>query len=369
MRPARLFVVFLAAAAVVAVAALQASASHGKAASRNAACPGGQVRFGIEPYEDPAKLTPAYKVLAGAMQKALDCPVKLLIVEDYPAEVLAMRNKKLDVAEFGPLGYVFASQRAHAQAVASFADSKGHLTFYKAQIWVPKNSSLKTIADLKGHSLALSEPGSTSGDAFPRYALHKAGLKESQVKITYAGGHPESLLALVHGKVDAAEINTQQQASATKEGTFKPANFRVIWASRPIPNDPITVRTRGAAQAKARGRRQGRSVSRRRPAGPDGRGDDGDLQAALRPRRHPPPDDQRRLRSSPPSPRHGSDPVPGISRASQAHRPWLSAAYARPSETVRCSTGSTSTSVAERWSQSSAQMVLESRRSCAASWD
>jgi len=242
MRSLRSLLIVAAVAAGIAVLAAQAGAGRTAGASERVTCPGGSVRFGIEPYEDPAKLTPAYKVLAGALQRALGCPVKLIIVEDYPAEVLAMRNKKLEIAEFGPLGFVFASQRANAQAVASFADAKGHLTFYRAQIWVPQDSTIKTVADLKGHSLALSEPGSTSGDAFPRYALRKAGVKESQLKLNYAGGHPEALLALVHGKVDAAEINTQQQASATSEKTFDASKFRRIWASGPIPNDPITVR-------------------------------------------------------------------------------------------------------------------------------
>ena len=242
MRPARSLAVLAALVAGFAVLVVQASAGPSKRAAPHVTCPGGSVRFGIEPYEDPAKLTPAYKVLAAALQKALGCTVKLQVVEDYPAEVLAMRNKKLEIAEFGPLGFVFAYQRAHAQPLVSFADSKGHLTTYKAGIWVPIDSTIKTIVDLKGHSLALSEPGSTSGDALPRYALRKAGLKESDLKITYAGGHPESLLALVNGKVDAAEINTQQQATAIKEGSFDPSKFRRIWASGPIPNDPITIR-------------------------------------------------------------------------------------------------------------------------------
>lgn len=205
-------------------------------------CPNGSVRFGVEPYEDPAKLTPAYQTLAKALERTLGCPVKLLIVDSYTAEVLAMRNRKLDVAQFGPLGYVFASQRARAEAVASFADAKGRLTTYRSAIWVPTSSPIRNIADLKGRSLALSEPGSTSGDALPRYALRRAGLKESQVKVKYAGGHPEALLALVNGKVDAAEINTQQQATATAEKAFDASKFRRIWVSNPIPNDPITVR-------------------------------------------------------------------------------------------------------------------------------
>jgi phosphonate transport system substrate-binding protein len=217
------------------------SDATGSDAKASATCPNGKIRFGIEPYDDPAKLTPAYQTLADALSKKLDCPVDLQIVQDYTAEVLAMQNGQLELAEFGPLGYVFADQRAHAEAVASFALADGTLSSYKAGIWVPKDSDIQTIADLKGHTLALSEPGSTSGDALPRKAMLDAGLTEDDVKIDYAGGHPESLLALTHGKVDAGEINTQQLDTAKSEGSFDPADFRQIWASDPIPNDPITV--------------------------------------------------------------------------------------------------------------------------------
>jgi phosphonate transport system substrate-binding protein len=232
--------------------ALAACGSNDKKASATpsaqaatAECPGGKVTFGIEPYEDPAKLKPAYQVLAGALQKRLGCPVQLQIVEDYTAEVLAMQNGKLDIAEFGPLGFVFAQRRAKAEAVASFADGSGKLTTYTGGIWVPKDSAIRTLADLKGKSLALSEPGSTSGDALPRYALKtEAGLDTKRdLKLEYAGGHPEALLALTKGKVDAAEINSQQQATSTGEGQFKASDFREIWTSKPIPNDPVTVRS------------------------------------------------------------------------------------------------------------------------------
>lgn len=209
---------------------------------QSATCPDGKIRFGVEPFEDPAKLTPAAKVLADALSESLDCPVELTVTEDYSAEVLAMENGKLDIALFGPLGYVFAEKRAGAEALASFGDEKGELSSYTAGIWVPKDSPHSSVEELRGRSLALGSIGSTSGDALPRKALLDAGLKKDDVKLTYAGGHPEALLALVNGKVDAAEINSQQLASATESGTFDASKFRKIWTSDPIPNDPITVR-------------------------------------------------------------------------------------------------------------------------------
>ena len=218
----------------------------------DAGCPNGKVRFGVEPYEAPAKLTPAYQTLAAALQKRLGCPVQLQIVENYSAEVLAMRNNQLELAEFGPLGFVFASGKAHAEPLASFATADGKLSSYTAGIWVPKDSPITSVAQLKGKSLALSEAGSTSGDAMPRYALRQAGMKDSDVKIDYAGGHPESLLALTHKKVDAAEINTQELATAQAAGQFDPSKYRRIWQSDPIPNDPITVNGQLPAAFKAK---------------------------------------------------------------------------------------------------------------------
>lgn len=214
----------------------------GDTAAESPTCPDGKIRFGVEPFEDPARLTPAAQKLGDALSKSLRCPVEVQVTQQYSAEVLAMQNGKLDIAIFGPLGYVFASQRADAEAVASFADANRALSTYTAGIWVPANSDITSVQQLRGRSLALGATGSTSGDALPRKALADARIPEKDVKIDYAGGHPEALLALTNGAVDAAEINSQQLASATATGTFDPAAHRQIWSSPPIPNDPITVR-------------------------------------------------------------------------------------------------------------------------------
>ncbi len=211
------------------------------AAEESATCPGGKIRFGILPYEDPEALEPAYQVLADGLSEKLDCPVEVIITEDYAAEVLAMENGELEIAQFGPLGFVFASERADAIPMVSFGDAEGNPTTYTGGIWVPADSEIQSIEDLVGHTLALGSPGSTSGDALPMSALAEAGI-EDEVTADYAGGHPEALLALVNGTVDAAQINSQTLATAEAEGTFDTSKFRQVWESEEIPNDPVTVR-------------------------------------------------------------------------------------------------------------------------------
>jgi phosphonate transport system substrate-binding protein len=207
-------------------------------AKTNVACPGGTLSFGVEPYDNASVLVSAYQAMSASLGKKLDCKINLEVAQSYVAEILAMKNGKLDMGEFGPAGYVFASQEAGAVPMVSYATTGGVLSTYTAGIWVPKASSITSLKGLAGHTLALSSVGSTSGDWEPRYALIQAGVA-SQVKTEYAGGHPESLEALLHGKVDAAEVNSQTEASAELTHTFDPADFREIWKSAPIPNDPI----------------------------------------------------------------------------------------------------------------------------------
>jgi phosphonate transport system substrate-binding protein len=212
------------------------------AATTTNVCPNGQVRFGVEPYDAGAKFEAAYQSLTSALSANLHCPVHLYVTQNYTAEVEAMRAGKLDVAEFGPLGYVFAHSLANAQPVAAFGLANGKPVTYTAAIWVPKSSSIHTVAQLKGHTIAFADPASASGNLYPRYAIIAAGLNpDKDVKIEFAGSHTASMLALVNGKVDAAEVNSQQQATGEAAGQFKPADFRRIWVSKPIINDPITV--------------------------------------------------------------------------------------------------------------------------------
>jgi phosphonate transport system substrate-binding protein len=188
--------------------------------------------------------------MSTALGKALGCKINLQIAESYVAEILAMKNGKLDMGEFGPAGFVFASQQANAVPLASYAQSNGQLSTYTAGIWVKKGSPITNLKQLAGHTLALSSVGSTSGDWEPRYALIQAGVS-GKVKTEYAGGHPESLEALLHGKVDAAEINSQTAASAAASHTFVASQYTQIWKSAPIPNDPVCASASLSAAAQA----------------------------------------------------------------------------------------------------------------------
>lgn len=207
-------------------------------------CPNdGVVRFGVEPYDTSAKLVPIYDHIGKLLSEKLGCQVQVFVTTNYNAEIEAMRNGKLEIGEFGPLGYVLAHQVAKAEAVAAFGTQEGKPDSYWASLVTYPGSGIKTVADIRGHSFAFSDPASTSGHLFPAFGLRKSGIDpDKDIKPIYAGSHTSSYEALYNRKVDAGELNSEQLQSATQRGHYKEGDIIFLWKSDPIPTDPITVR-------------------------------------------------------------------------------------------------------------------------------
>ena len=237
----------LAAAAGIALAANTAQAAAPD-------CPnGGVVRMGVEPYDATEKLIPIYGHIAELIGKQLDCKVEVFIATSYNAEIEAMRNDKLELGEFGPLGYVLAHEVAQAEAVASFANAAGKPDSYTAGIATWPGSGITKLSEVAGQSFAYADPASTSGHLFPAYWLAKNGIDPDKgVKGYYAGSHAASYEALLNHKVMAGELNSEQIASATVSGNYQTSDFVELWRSGPIPIDPICVHGTLPAGFKAR---------------------------------------------------------------------------------------------------------------------
>jgi phosphonate transport system substrate-binding protein len=217
-------------------------------------CPNnGTIRFGVEPFEAAARLLPVYGDVAKLIGDKVGCKVELYVATSYNAEIEAMRNGKLELGQFGPLGYVLAHQVAKAEAVATFAGVDGKPSTYYASIVTWPGSGLTTLKDTQGQSFAYADAASTSGHLFPAYALSKAGINpDTGVKAVYAGSHTASFEALRNHKVKAGELNSEEIGSAKLHGEYDEKAYTTLWQSEPIPVDPIAIRGDMPAEFKAR---------------------------------------------------------------------------------------------------------------------
>ncbi len=204
------------------------------------------LRMGFVPSENLQHIMRNAQPIVSAMSRELKMEVVPFVATDYTGVIEAMRAKKLDVAFFAPGAYVLAERQAHARAILKAV--RGGDGFFYSAIITRTDSNIKSIRDLKGKTFAFVDPVSVSGAIYPKALLLDEGLRPERdfAQVIYAGGHDATVLAVLHGKVDAGA--TFSNDTKGKQGSwheFLPLDqqdkIRVLAYTKPAPSDNIAV--------------------------------------------------------------------------------------------------------------------------------
>ena len=208
--------------------------------------------FSIIPTEETIQELTIYKPVIDYLSKMTGKKVEFYMPTSYSTVVEAMVNKWVDVAVLGPYSYVIAHEKdPDIMVFTTYAKRPGHIVEegpgYKAVLITRKDSGLSKIESIKGKTLALTDPGSTSGNLFPRVVFSKDVLKGDPLesffkKIVYSGGHDLSTMAVYEGKADAAFVATHRFDNVIDRGMVKKEDFNYLWWSATIPQDPFAYR-------------------------------------------------------------------------------------------------------------------------------
>jgi phosphonate transport system substrate-binding protein len=108
---------------------------------------------------------------------------------------------------------------------------------YEMEFLVPANSSVKTLKDLKGKALTLTDPSSHSGYKAALVVLKKDNqLTPGQdVTIAVSGSHDASIRALAAKRCDAASVASDLLRRAEANGVIKSADYRSVYKSPKFP--------------------------------------------------------------------------------------------------------------------------------------
>lgn len=200
--------------------------------------------IGLIPSEDSQSMIESSQQVLDQLQAQLGMPVKPFVATDYNGVIEALRSKKLDVAYLGPFSYVLASQVADAEAFAVAVTKKTGKSAYRSLIVARADSSINSLADLKGHTFAFVDPSSTSGHLFPKAGIEQAGYQPDKLfsRVIFSGSHDASILAVANGKVDAAAVADRILNSAVTSGQVKQEDLKIVWSSDDIPESPMVWR-------------------------------------------------------------------------------------------------------------------------------
>lgn len=233
----------------VAVAAVAAAANLTPAQAQQCENPK-ELTFAMVPTEETVAELQLYKPVTDRMAKETGKKIQFFMPTSYASVVEGLLSKFIDVAVLGPYSYVIANNKdSTVEVFATYAKRPGHLQEegpgYKAALVTKKGSKFTDIKSLEGTTLGLVDPGSTSGNLFPRVVFSKnvgGDLDKYFGKVVYTGSHELSTVAVAKGKVDAAFVATHRFDNVVNKGEVKLADFNILWSSPAIPQDPFVYR-------------------------------------------------------------------------------------------------------------------------------
>lgn len=205
------------------------------------------LRVGVVPSEDESGVSERMEQFTEQLGDALNLDTEVFMGTDYNAVIEAMRTGNIDIAFFGPFAYVLANERSGAEVFAIGGQSEDDIT-YTSAIIVPKDSTAKTLSDLKGTDFLFVDPASTSGHIFPRAkVIEELGVTNDEVEeqfksVSFSGSHDASILAIVNGQADGAAVATDVMETMIDQGVISEDDFTIIAQSDPIPRGPDAYR-------------------------------------------------------------------------------------------------------------------------------
>ena len=223
---------------VLALASACGGASHRHAADGSASPK--TLVLALLPDENAATVIQDNHGLKTYLEKSLDLPVELVVSTDYSTMVEAARRNKTHLNYFGPLSYVIARSRTPLEPFA--VRRKDGSTTYKAVLIGNREQGIDTFAAIKGRTMALGDPASTSSRLFPQLRLAEEGLQPGvDYEPIFLGAHDAVAKAVERGTAAAGGLSQPIYEKLVAQGTINPDKLVVLGTSDPIPQYPWTM--------------------------------------------------------------------------------------------------------------------------------
>lgn len=191
--------------------------------------------FGVIPRFNPHVTYEYYQPLMDYLDRATPYHFELRLGRTYLGTTADLEKGVTDVAYLGGATYALARHKFGARALVKPLNPHGGST-YRCHIVVRKDSPIKTIADLKGKSMAFGARRSTTGSLIPNYMLVEAGVTPDLLKtLKNFHNHEEVAKAVLKGVFDAGAV---KNVVAWK---YEGQGLRTIAVSEELPNAPIAA--------------------------------------------------------------------------------------------------------------------------------
>jgi phosphonate transport system substrate-binding protein len=180
------------------------------------------------------------------------CPIDAVFYTNYELMVRALVQGHIDIAWNSPLAWLDAARQlgGECRAIAMRDTDRDRVS----HIITKTQSSIATVEDLRGKTLAVGAKDSPQATLIPLQWLQRHGLqpgRDFQVRGfdvlvgkhgDHVGGELQALQCLAEGGADASALLDLNWQRWTRDGTIDPYVYRVLTTTAPFDHCCFTVR-------------------------------------------------------------------------------------------------------------------------------
>ncbi len=192
--------------------------------------------FAYTPVEDPEIYRGVWDDFLQHMAKVTGKKVVFFPVQSNAAQLEAMRAGRLHVAGFNTGSNPLAVNCAGFVPFTMMAAADGSFG-YEMEIITHVDSNIHKVEDIKGKTLAFTQPTSNSGFKAPS-AILKAEFSleaDKDFKPAFSGKHDNSILGVANKDYDAASIANSVLARMIERGMVDAGKLRSVYKSQTFP--------------------------------------------------------------------------------------------------------------------------------------
>ncbi len=198
------------------------------------------LRYGVLSIAPPVRIYANWQPFAQYLSQQLDQDVKIVVPRGFKKMKQAAVQGKVDVFYVNSHVFYRLKQMGKAIGVAQMENIKGEVTS-RSDIFVRRDSEIRTVKDLKGKSIAFVSPMGAGGYLAPRAYLYSQGVKtKEESKEVFTKNLSNSLYKVLLGEINAGTmcgVNYRLMSQKLDTG-----ELRIIGKSAPYPENVIAAR-------------------------------------------------------------------------------------------------------------------------------
>jgi len=196
----------------------------------------GTLIFSYTPVEDPEVYRKVWDPFLRHVEKLTGKKVVFFAVHSNAAQIEAMRAGRLHVSGFSSGSAPLAVNCAGFVPAAVMASNKGEFG-YEMEIIALADGPIRKIEDLRGRTLAFTDPTSSSGFKAPS-ALLRSEFKlvaDKDFKTAFSGKHDNSVIGVVNKDYDAAAVANSVMKRMVARKVVDGSRIRTLYKSQTFP--------------------------------------------------------------------------------------------------------------------------------------